>query len=221
MNISEKLLILRKQHNLSQEELAEKLGVSRQAISRWEAGQSLPDTVNIIQLTKLYRVSADYLLNDEYDEENDIPVVKKAEDRAAKKTRAHMVYIFSLSLNVIAMLAGMIGYFISRHTATVFICLAMSILSIACFEASIVKLADDEIKAFRKKYYDKTVWIVTIIPVSVIAGWIIPILTSHPGIFGSEFSKGAVIFLSTPIAFSVLYFPLCLAIKAGIKRKCR
>ena len=52
MNISEKLLTLRKQHNLSQEELAEKLNVSRQAISRWESNQSLPDTLNIIQLTR-------------------------------------------------------------------------------------------------------------------------------------------------------------------------
>ena len=43
MDLSEKILKLRKANNLSQEELAEKLGVSRQSISKWESGQSLPD----------------------------------------------------------------------------------------------------------------------------------------------------------------------------------
>ena len=48
MTFGEKLLQLRKEHGLSQEELAEQLNVSRQAISRWEAGSSLPDTVHVV-----------------------------------------------------------------------------------------------------------------------------------------------------------------------------
>ena len=58
-----KLLKLRKQHNLSQEELAEKLGISRQAISKWERGDAFPDTDNLILLARLYNVSLDELLN--------------------------------------------------------------------------------------------------------------------------------------------------------------
>lgn len=58
-----KLLKLRKQHNLSQEELAEKLGISRQAVSKWERAEASPDTDNLILLARLYQVSLDELLN--------------------------------------------------------------------------------------------------------------------------------------------------------------
>ena len=57
-----RLAELRRAHNLSQEELAEKLGVSRQAVSKWERAESSPDTDNLIALAKLYGVSLDDLL---------------------------------------------------------------------------------------------------------------------------------------------------------------
>ncbi len=65
MNIktANRLCELRKKHNLSQEELADKLGVSRQAVSKWERSESSPDTDNLIQLAKLYGISLDELLN--------------------------------------------------------------------------------------------------------------------------------------------------------------
>ncbi len=62
LEVANKLLNLRKKNNLSQEELAEKLGISRQAISKWERGDASPDTDNLIQLSNLYRVSLDELL---------------------------------------------------------------------------------------------------------------------------------------------------------------
>ena len=57
-----RLLELRKQHNLSQEELAEKLGVSRQAVSKWERSEASPDTDNLIALAKIYGLSLDELV---------------------------------------------------------------------------------------------------------------------------------------------------------------
>ena len=65
MRFEEKIIHLRKQKGLSQEELAEQLGVSRQAVSRWELGQTLPDIPNLVQLCELFGVSADYLVKDE------------------------------------------------------------------------------------------------------------------------------------------------------------
>ena len=58
MTLSEKILDLRKQQGMSQENLAEKLGVSRQAVSRWEVGSALPDSSNIRQLSRLFGVTA-------------------------------------------------------------------------------------------------------------------------------------------------------------------
>ena len=58
MTLSEKILDLRKQQGMSQENLAGKLGVSRQAVSRWEVGSALPDASNIRQLSRLFGVTA-------------------------------------------------------------------------------------------------------------------------------------------------------------------
>jgi len=59
MTFGEKLTTLRKQHGLSQEDLAEKLSVSRQAVSRWELDSTLPDAENLLQISKLFSVSID------------------------------------------------------------------------------------------------------------------------------------------------------------------
>ena len=64
MNTGKKIQKLRKENNLSQEQLAEKFGVSRQSVSKWESDQSVPDIYNIIQLSNLFGVSTDYFLKD-------------------------------------------------------------------------------------------------------------------------------------------------------------
>ena len=62
IELGNRLADLRKQHGYSQEDLADKLGVSRQAISKWERGEASPDTDNLIELAKIYDISLDELL---------------------------------------------------------------------------------------------------------------------------------------------------------------
>ena len=64
MTIGEKIALRRRSAGLSQEALAERLGVSRQAVSRWETGESFPDTEKVLQLCRIFSISADYLLNE-------------------------------------------------------------------------------------------------------------------------------------------------------------
>lgn len=64
MTLGEKLSKLRREQNLTQEQLAEVLGVSRQAVSKWESGVAYPETEKLIRLAKLYDCSLDYLLLD-------------------------------------------------------------------------------------------------------------------------------------------------------------
>lgn len=68
MILSEKLLALRTRAGLSQEELAEKLNVSRQSVSKWESGGSIPGIDKILEMSRLYGISTDYLLKDELEE---------------------------------------------------------------------------------------------------------------------------------------------------------
>lgn len=69
MILADKLILLRKKSGMSQEELAEKMDVSRQAVSKWEGAQSIPDLSKILQLSELYGVTTDYLLKDSVETE--------------------------------------------------------------------------------------------------------------------------------------------------------
>ena len=68
MIFADKIMALRKKNGWSQEELAEKLGVTRQSVSKWEGAQSIPDLDKILRLAELFGVSTDYLLKEEMEE---------------------------------------------------------------------------------------------------------------------------------------------------------
>lgn len=70
MTLGDKLSKLRKQNNYTQEQLADILGVSRQAISKWESDVSYPETEKLIQLSDMYHCSLDYLLRDEMESDD-------------------------------------------------------------------------------------------------------------------------------------------------------
>lgn len=67
MKLNEKIQFHRKQKGWTQEKLANELEVSRQALSKWELGTAIPDTKNVLKLSRLFGVSTDYLLDDECD----------------------------------------------------------------------------------------------------------------------------------------------------------
>lgn len=68
MTLCEKLIDLRRKAGLSQEQMAQQLDVSRQAVSKWETGESLPDTNKLLAIGRLLGVTVDYLLDDEQTE---------------------------------------------------------------------------------------------------------------------------------------------------------
>jgi len=76
MLLAEKILNLRKKSGWSQEDLAEKMNVSRQSISKWESARSIPDMNKIILLSEIFGVSTDYLLKDDNEDEGDIVIDK-------------------------------------------------------------------------------------------------------------------------------------------------
>lgn len=68
MSLGNKLAEARKKQNLTQEQLAERLGVTRQAVSRWESGTAYPETDKIVRMAQILEVSCDYLLQDSVNE---------------------------------------------------------------------------------------------------------------------------------------------------------
>ena len=85
MILADKIIDLRKKNGWSQEELAEKLDVSRQSISKWESAQSVPDLSRVIRMAELFGVSTDYLLKDELES------LEPVESMAASESSARLV----------------------------------------------------------------------------------------------------------------------------------
>ena len=81
MIFADKLIALRKKAGWSQEELAQQLNVSRQSVSKWEGAQSVPDLDKIVQLSRIFGVSTDYLLKDELEEQEPAPSLPEQPQR--------------------------------------------------------------------------------------------------------------------------------------------
>lgn len=82
MTLGEKLNMLRKSNGMSQEELASQITVSRQAVSKWELNESVPDTENLIRISEIFHVSIDFLVNDKIETPSEVPIVKKTFEKA-------------------------------------------------------------------------------------------------------------------------------------------
>lgn len=109
MKFCEKLIQLRKQKGYSQENLAERLGVSRQAVSRWENGETTPDMSVLIKICEVYNISADYLIRDDYEKEEDIPVIqqKNKEIIEVRKKNSKLLLISAIMFIVVSFCALM------------------------------------------------------------------------------------------------------------------
>lgn len=106
MILAEKVMNLRKKCGWSQEELAEKLNVSRQSVSKWESGASIPEIEKIILLGNLFEVSTDYLLKDEIGEEQ---YIETKEVYVAPETRSVSLEEANASMNLTRRFAGLMA----------------------------------------------------------------------------------------------------------------
>ena len=84
MTFKEKLVILRKMRGLTQDDFASAVGVSRQAVYKWESGQSYPEVPKLLEIKNLFNISIDELLDDNFD----IPVPEKKKRKRAPKPEA-------------------------------------------------------------------------------------------------------------------------------------
>ena len=103
--IGTKISFCRKKAGLSQEALATRLNISRQAVSRWETGEAVPDTEKIVQLSRLFQVSTDYLLLDEIKEPLTGQNPADIQTGPAKEKRKYLRIYFGKCLLVTGLIA--------------------------------------------------------------------------------------------------------------------
>ncbi len=135
MKLGEKIGNLRRLQGFSQEQLAERLHISRQAVSKWEVGDALPDAANLLELARLLGCSVDYLLRDEWDADPlSFPPASAAPRRVslpvglglaaaglvvmlALASRYAWWDVFPVSLGLLFSIAGVVVFVLGRPTA--------------------------------------------------------------------------------------------------------
>lgn len=163
MKLSDKIVGLRKFNGMSQEELSEKLNVSRQAISRWEMGSALPDTTNILQISKLFGVTTDYLLNDDYKSDNDLPKIKEIKEDNIKQ-----ILIYLVILEIMILLMQFMTTYILQNVFFGLLSFIPFIALIGGFEYAYQKGTSEVNKTtalFRKRFYKISTWLGLYFPI--------------------------------------------------------
>ena len=111
MNMADRIQYLRKTNGISQEELADKVGVSRQAVSKWESEQSLPDLGKIITMSDYFGVTTDYILKG-------IEPVADKEQKSSELT-SKIIYIASTAFVAIGLFSAFAGWYEKQTMDTV------------------------------------------------------------------------------------------------------
>jgi len=151
MNISERIQVLRKAKGMSQEDLADKIGVSRQAISKWESGQSSPDIENVILLSDIFQVTTDYLLKGIESKDNDV-----------KKIDARIFSVVGTLVNFIGILTAITVWMEERVYYAVII--GFILLAFGTLLHLVGQLKGNNNKQAKKWFWPINVWILVFVP---------------------------------------------------------
>jgi transcriptional regulator with XRE-family HTH domain len=157
MNIADRIQNLRKTKGISQEELADKVGVTRQAVSKWESEQSTPDIEKIIIMSDYFEVTTDYLLKG----------IEPKTEETKKKPDTGIFSIVGTALNFIGLMVAIMIWHEKRVDSSVtvgLIIMAMGCMSFAL--GQIMGAGETRVKA--KEYFWRiNLWILVFIPLSL------------------------------------------------------
>lgn len=152
MNIADRIQCLRKSKGISQEQLADFIGVSRQAVSKWESEQSVPDIEKVILLSDFFDVTTDYLL-------------KGIEPEMSKcKTDARIFALIATAVNLIGLLAAIIIWKERQTSASVFV--GFIIMVIGCMVFGIGQFIGENKNKGIFIFGSMNVWILSLMPIS-------------------------------------------------------
>ena len=166
MNLADRIQQLRKSRGISQEELADRIGVSRQAVSKWESGQTSPDLEKIVLLSDYFEVTTDYLLK------GVLPTpAQTGPDQTASVQSAPGVQIFTMAgsaLNLIGLIAAAMIWYERQTAAATAAGLILMVAGCVVYGTGILR-ADGEAKGRAKKtFWSVNVWILPFIPLSMV-----------------------------------------------------
>ena len=203
MNISDRIQSLRKAKEISQEELADKVGVSRQAVSKWESEQSIPDLEKVIIMSDYFGVTTDYIL-------------KGIEQSAqtAQKANAGIFVIVATVLNFIGLIISVAIWYEKQVPTALVIGLVFMALGCMVFGVGMLNSSESTRKKAKCDFGSINIWLLSFLPLSLIYN---VLLTGRTAPYP--------LIVSPTIAFPVfwmIYIAVCLGVDIAIARaKCR
>ncbi len=157
MNIADRIQSLRKSKGLSQEELADKIGVSRQSVSKWESEQSVPDVEKIKVMSDYFEVTTDYLLKG-----------IENERQAEPETNANIFTITATGLNFIGLLVSC-AIIYPDDQDPIAVIIGLIIFAVGGVVFGIGQTISNKNVAIAKRYFwIINVWILSFIPLSIL-----------------------------------------------------
>lgn len=165
MILADKIIEERKKNGWSQEELASKLGVSRQAVSKWESAGAIPDLKRILQMSELFGVTTDYLLKDEIEEEplneyTETNILKVSMEEANQyldmKNKGSRIVANATSLCILSPVPLIVlGTMTENHTLLGFSLVSLLVLvSIAVYQFVNYGIRDSHMQHFEKESFE-------------------------------------------------------------------
>lgn len=206
MNMADRIQTLRKSRGISQEELADKIGVSRQAVSKWESEQSSPDIEKIILLSDYFDVTTDYLLKG-------IEAINDAHDN---KMDARIFSAVATALNFIGLVAAIMIW--KEDQTPVSVAVGFIIMAVGCMVFAIGQFIGDNKRAATVIFYIINIWLLSLMPISCVFNVVQGISAGHWWTFtpipqlGNSLSAYALCWLC--------YFVICIVCDVAIL-KCK
>lgn len=207
MTLAEKIQILRKQTKLSQEDLAERVGVSRQAVSKWESEQCVPEIDKVIQLSDVFGVTTDYLLKDTQ-EPQECTALVTTEGVLPQNRKFDISMLFAISTGLIlggVTVALLIWFTVFNSIWTICIGLAIQGLGCAFFEKFKKYVAEPrQFKEVRQKFYVVNCFFLMLIPTYIVA---LVMVILWMWIYNGPFPQPVILYfvvLFTPV-FTMIY----------------
>lgn len=193
MDIADRIQTLRKMKGLSQEELAEKTGVSRQAVSKWESGQSAPDLDKIIIMSEYFGVTTDYILKG-------IETAKTNEEKG-NVLASKILYLASTAFLAIGLLTAFGSWYEEQSAESIWGSMIIQVVGIAAY--FIGKLISQSKASFIIKWLN--IIIALFMPVSLIVTWIVNcVITPYP----TDIFSGIVFAIAYVIIIASSFFAL-------------
>ena len=216
MNVADRIQHLRKTKGISQEELADKIGVSRQAVSKWESEQSLPDIDKIIVLSEFFDVTTDYILKG-------IEPIKQEQEKKEKPLSAMLFVIASTPFNFIGLIASCIVWY--QWQTPIALVVGLSLMAIGCMNFGAgLSFATQNFATQNKEralclFWKINIWLLSFIPLSVIYNFAFARTLAPYPLLLSVFSSGvtAVLFAS----FWAVYIAICVIVMIIIAKRKR